>query len=224
MRPHWWAVLAVSLSLLALVAAATSEHSGHGKGRDTAASRNRKATGIPTTAPSTTTSTATADPTLPARNMSSAATAPTVSPGTSGSGGHLVTTPATTAMTAPTTTGATTSTTTSTTGSTTTSTTGSAPAQPAPQTRSGNLQQPYDATANEAFTGAGAMRISASWSPTDSMSLSVSCPDGSQTAEGTTSAAVVILDADGPCNLTLKILLVQYDAISYTLTIAPAGG
>ena len=68
------------------------------------------------------------------------------------------------------------------------------------------------------------MRISASWSPTDSLSLSVSCPDGSQTAEGTTSVAVVIPDADGPCDLTLKIMLVQYDAISYTLTIAPAGG
>ena len=107
---------------------------------------------------------------------------------------------------------------------TTTSTIGSAPAQPAPLTRSGDLQQPYDATANEAFTGAGAMRISASWSPTDSLSLSVSCPDGSQTAEGTSSVAVVILDADGPCDLTLKIMLVQYDAISYTLTIAPAGG
>ncbi len=68
------------------------------------------------------------------------------------------------------------------------------------------------------------MRISASWSPTDSLSLSVSCPDGSQTSEGTSSVAVVIPDADGPCDLTLKETLVQYDAVSYTLTIAPAGG
>jgi len=68
------------------------------------------------------------------------------------------------------------------------------------------------------------MQISASWSPIETLSLSVSCPNGSQTAEGTSSVAVVIPDADGPCDLTLSEVLVQDDVVSYTLTIASASG
>jgi hypothetical protein len=68
------------------------------------------------------------------------------------------------------------------------------------------------------------MRVSVSWSPTTTLSLYVSCPDGSQTGEGTSSVSVVLPDADGACELTLKLILVQYNAVSYTLTIAPAGG
>jgi hypothetical protein len=52
----------------------------------------------------------------------------------------------------------------------------------------------------------------------------VSCPDGSEAAEGASSVAVVLPDADGDCELTLKETLVQYAGVSYTLTIAPAGG
>jgi len=88
----------------------------------------------------------------------------------------------------------------------------------------GDLEQPFDASATYAFTGAGAMRVSVSWPSTITLSLSVSCPDGAQSAEGASYVAVVIPDADGPCDLTLKETLVQYDVVSYTLTIAPAGG
>jgi hypothetical protein len=101
---------------------------------------------------------------------------------------------------------------------------GVAPAQPAPQTFTGYLQQPDDASASFPFTGAGAMRVSVTWFPTTTLSLDVSCPDGSATSEGASSVAVVLPDADGDCELTLKETLVQYDAVSYTLTIAPAGG
>ncbi len=222
-RPHWWAVLAVSLSLLALVAAATSDHpNDHGnRGRHVAAERNRSTTGVHPTAPSTSTSTATAAPTRPASDVTHTGSTPTAQQGAAGDNVRVLTTPSTMPTTA-----ATTSTTTTTTTTTTTPApgSGSAPAQPAPQARSGDLQQPFDSSATYAFTGAGSMRISVSWSPSDSLSLSVSCPNGAQTAEGTSSVAVVILDADGPCDLTLKEMLVQYDAVSYTLTIAPAGG
>jgi hypothetical protein len=88
----------------------------------------------------------------------------------------------------------------------------------------GYLQQPDDASAHIAFTGEGAMRVSVSWPSTVTLSLSVSCPAGTQTAEGASQVAVVLADADGACDLTLKETLVQYDAVSYTLTIAPAGG
>ncbi len=204
-------MLAVSLSLLALVAAATSDHPDAlgRRGHDLAAG-DRKATGIPSTLPPTPASTTTTLLTRPGSTGSPTGSGQAVTTGTAGDGIHIVTTPSTTVPTTSTT--------------TTTSAIGPVPAQPAPLIRSGELQQPYVSTANEAFTGAGPMRISVTWSPTDSLSLSVSCPDGAQTAEGTTSAAVVIPDADGPCDLTLKIMLVQFDVISYTLTIAPAGG
>ncbi len=215
-RPHWWAVLAVSLSLLALVAAATSEHTtGHGtRGRHVAASRNRKATEIPPTPrplrldhhrhhvnhPSR--EQRNADDLCPDRETGHYRA--TARRHHHVNHDHHCTPDDDTTTT-----------------STTASTIGSAPA---PQTRSGDLQQPYVASATYPFTGAGAMRISANWSPNDSLSLLVSCPNGSQTAVGTSSAAVVIADADGPCDLTLKIMLVQYDVVSYTLTIASAGG
>jgi hypothetical protein len=35
---------------------------------------------------------------------------------------------------------------------------------------------------------------------------------------------VLVPDADGNCIYTLKELLVQYDAVTYKLTIAPASG
>jgi hypothetical protein len=213
-RPHWWAVLAVSLSLLALVAAAASNHSNGHKNRGLdAASSDQRATGVPPTAPSTSTSTTANAPTQPVSNVTPTTSAPVAKPATTSYGGNVITTPSTTPFTAPTTS----------TTNTTTPTTVAAPVRPAPQVETGGLEQP-DSTAKYSFTGVGSMQVSASWSPTDSLSLSVSCPDGSLTSEGTSSVAVVIPDANGPCNITLKETLVQYDVISYTLTIASAGG
>jgi hypothetical protein len=68
------------------------------------------------------------------------------------------------------------------------------------------------------------MRVSASWPTTTTLSLSVSCPTGTQTAVGASSVSVVIQDADGYCELTLKETLVQYNTVSYTVTVASAGG
>jgi hypothetical protein len=214
-RPHWWAVLAVSLSLLALVAAATSDHS-NGRGDKTASRGGQAAPHAPTSPPtSTPTTTTTTLPTTPPRAVTPTTSAPTVA-SVNAAGTTRVVTKA--SITAPATT------TTTTAPAAKGSAIGAAPAQPAPQTLTGDLQQPDAASANYAFTGSGAMRISVSWSPTTTLSLFVSCPDGSQTAEGASSVAVVLPDANGACELTLKEALVQYNVVSYTLTIAPTGG
>jgi hypothetical protein len=68
------------------------------------------------------------------------------------------------------------------------------------------------------------MRVSASWSPAVALSLSVTCPSGTQTTEGWSSAVVVITDATGACELTLKEIVVQYDAVAYSLSIGAADG
>ena len=217
-RPHWWAVLAVSLSLLALVAAATSDHPAwHGnRGRDVTASKGPKAKLVPPTVPSTSTSTETTSPTRSVRRADPKRRCRDRHARRHGRGGaprhHTIDdaehcsddeydgaddtrnhrSGARRACSAD-----------------------PVGVSPTAEHRVGHLPL---------HRHAGAMRVSVSWSPVDSLSLSVSCSGGTQSAEGTSSVAVVILDADGPCDLTLKELLVQLDTVSYTLTIAPASG
>jgi hypothetical protein len=68
------------------------------------------------------------------------------------------------------------------------------------------------------------MQVSATWSSTLSLSLTVSCPEETQTEEGPSSLTIPLADATGACEVTLKELVVQYDAISYTLTVSPVDG
>jgi hypothetical protein len=68
------------------------------------------------------------------------------------------------------------------------------------------------------------MQVSASWSSTLSLSLTVSCPAGVQTKEGPSSLTISLADATGACEVTLKETVVQYDAIPYTLTVSPVDG
>jgi hypothetical protein len=132
----------------------------------------------------------------------------------------IVTRQSTTASASPTTTTTTTTTATTPTGSGV----GAAPAQPAPQIFNGDLQQPYYATNSITFIGAGAMRVTATWPTSPALSLTVVCPKSNNAAEGSMTVTVLLSDADGTCAVTLKELAVQFDAVSYRLTIAPAGG
>lgn len=221
-RPHWWAVLAVSLSLLALVAATTSGRTGPNPHKDAAAaSRGGHTTPVTTHAPGSTTTTV-PDPTSTSRSVSPPAPATAVTtvtlPFAVGPTTQIVTRSSTTASSAPTTT--TTPTTTAPNGSSV----GAAPAQPAPTIITGDLQQPDDATNSYTFVGAGSMRVTATGPTSPTLSLTVVCPAGTQSAEGSTSVTVLLSDADGTCAVTLKEMVVQYDAVSYRLTIAPAGG
>jgi hypothetical protein len=101
---------------------------------------------------------------------------------------------------------------------------GAAPAQPATTVRTGDLQQPYGSTNSYTFYGAGSMRVTATWPTSPTLSLTVVCPASTQTAQGSSFVSVLLPVADGACEVTLKELVVQYDAVSYRLTIAPSGG
>ena len=222
-RPHWWAVLAVSLSLLALVAATTSGRTGPNPRKDAAAaSRGGYTTPGTTHAPGSTTTTA-PDPTATSTSVSPPAVTTVTPPVAVGSKVQIVTRQSTTGSSVP----PTTTTPTTTTPTTTTpsgSSVGAAPAQPAPKTITGDLQQPNDATNTYTFVGAGPMQVTATWPTTPILSLTVTCPQGSKTAEGSMSVSVQLPDADGSCAVTLKETAVQWDAVSYRITIAPAGG
>jgi hypothetical protein len=88
----------------------------------------------------------------------------------------------------------------------------------------GDLQQPDDASASYPFTGVGSMRVSASSTSTVPLLLTVTCPEGTVDQAGSSLVAVVIPNADGPCDVVLKETVVQYVAVPYTLTIGPEGG
>jgi hypothetical protein len=218
-RPHWWAVLAVSVSLLALVAA-TSGHPNTPVGTAAAHSPSalhpaRSKTAPPTT--STSTSTTTTEP----EQGPDSVTPPTSAslPGSSSTAGARVVVRQSPSV----------STTPSTTATTTTSSGSSvavaAAVQPVlPVKYGGNLQQPDDASASYAFAGTGSMQVSASSTSTAPLLLTVTCQAGPVSEAGSSFVSVVIPNADGPCDVVLKETVVQYVAVPYTLTIGPEGG
>ena len=211
-------MLAVSLSLLALAATTSSSRpSGPDQPTPAAAVSGGGHTTLPTTRGPASTTTALPNP--DSNSVIQPDSAPVITPETApvtvGPKAQIVTRQTTTASTAPTTT-----TTTSPAGSSV----GAAPVQPAPTVITGDLQQPDDATNSYTFTGAGSMRVTATWPTSPTLSLTVVCPESTQTAQGSSTVTVVLSVADGMCEVTLKELVVQYDAVSYQLTIAPAGG
>jgi hypothetical protein len=208
-RPHWWVVLAVSLSLLALVAAATADHEDPAAGRRGAGAVSSGAPGVHSYAgpPAHTTTTASTPGQSPPTTTSS-----TSAPADDADSLRAMTPESTT--------------TTTTTGPSSTTTTAQvAPATAQTDTYSGSLQQPDLSAASYPFSGVGPMQVSASWSPASTtLSVTVSCPEGTNVAEGTSTVAVALPNADGACEATIKETLVDYDAVSYTLTIGPTPG
>jgi hypothetical protein len=218
MRPHWWAVLAVSLSLLALVAAATA---GHPDGRvhhgQEAVASGDGQTGRRPDPTTTTTTTTVLQPDLGFAPVTSTTLTPTTSPPgapfTVSTKGPVATEPSSNVPSAPTTT--------TTAPSAAAATSGTTPVQP--QTFPGDLQYPDAAMAVIPFTGSGSMRITATWTPMTALSISATCPGGSGSNEGPSGISVVIPDADGSCDIVLKETVVQWDDVSYTVTVVPSG-
>jgi cytoskeletal protein RodZ len=208
-RPHWWAVLALSVSLLALVAATSSRPK---------TSSGTAATPSPTahrqSAPTTSTPRTTTTTTQPAR-AAITVTPPTTTPQPdSGStvGAHVVVQQSTLAPT---------TTTTTTAAATAGSSVAAAGQTVAPLEFPGDLQQPDDATNSFPFPGSGAMKVSVSSKSTVPLLLTVSCPEGIATQAGSSLVSVIIPDADGPCDVVLKETVVQYVAVPYTITVGP---
>jgi hypothetical protein len=88
----------------------------------------------------------------------------------------------------------------------------------------GSLQQPDDASATYSFAGQGSVEVSVSWTPSTTLSLTVTCGSDTQVQEGSSSISMLLPDAEGPCDLVLKEMLVQYVAVSYTGMVGPGGG
>jgi hypothetical protein len=88
----------------------------------------------------------------------------------------------------------------------------------------GFLNPPQQRSHGFAFTGNGPTTVSVVWSGPTYLTLSVSCPSGSQSAGGTSTMAVTLPTASGSCLATVSEPASESTALTYTITIGPAGG
>jgi hypothetical protein len=214
-RPHWWLVLAVSLSLLALVAATTSDHPGSAGRRQPPRSLQPTLPRPTRPTPTTTSTTSSTVPTTTTVTFSTSPIGPVTAPARGNDVSALSSTPP-----IPTTT----------TTAVTTTTTGlaAAPTQPArPATDkdySTTLQQPNEPTASYKFYGVGSMTVSVKWDYATPLSFTVSCPGGGTTKQGASPLTIVIPNAGGLCSTSVTETLVQYTPVDVTFLIYPTDG
>jgi hypothetical protein len=219
-------ILAVSLALMALLVATagntphTDTHQ-HGVADAPAATQHPSITPAPHAASGTTTgvpqSAAATTTTTAARTTSDTTGSHTSLLSTPPSGGVI--TPTTAPTTAPP------SVTTTTVAPVTTTTTTAAATSPADRTQTEGILNPPQQTSNGfAFTGNGPTTIAVTWSGATYLALDASCPSGGQNAGGTSAMQVTLPAASGSCLATVSEPASESTALTYTITIGPAGG
>jgi hypothetical protein len=218
-RPNWWVILAVSLALIALLvatgsaprpsarggrpitAAAGDHRTGNHGHAPTEGATTHKLSLTPTTGTTTTTVAASSQSTLHTDAVVQVPPTPAT---------DTTAPPVTSTTVAPTTT-------------TTTAPTGNAQAADRTQ-EPGVLQPPGTRSQGFAFNGAGATEVSVTWSGATYLTMVVSCPNGSQSVGGTSAMAATLPDATGACMATVTEPASESVALTFTITIGPAGG
>ena len=219
-RPSWWVILAVSLALMALLVATAPAPHGRSQrvegpgapdqhphaalrpGPVARPKRHGTPPQVPTTTSSTTTPSATPGPSLAAVHTTGTASSGATSSG--GDGAAAPTPPSTAAPVAPASAGT---------------------AVPADRTQAqGTLDPPLTPSNTFAFTGSGATQISVVWSGSTYLTMDVSCPTGGQSVGGTGAMAATLPNASGSCSATVSEPASENVALTYTITIGPAGG
>jgi hypothetical protein len=224
-RPNWWVILAVSLALMALLVATAGTapvHSGPRRSLGVSSTgdahpispRVRTSPGPatpPHTSPTTTTTT-----TSPPATATTSGTALVSAHGFGDDPGAAATGPA----------GVTTTTTTAPAPAVATTTTTTQPASlPADRMQTqGVLDPPVQTSNGYGFTGAGATEVSVVWSGDTYLTMTVSCPNGSQSVGGTSAMEASLPDAQGSCQATVSEPASESTSLTYSITIGPAGG
>jgi len=88
----------------------------------------------------------------------------------------------------------------------------------------GVLEPPAQRSSSVGFTGTGAMQVSVVWSGPTYLTMQVSCPSGTQNVGGSSAMAASLPDASGSCLATVSEPTSESTALTYTITIGPAGG
>jgi hypothetical protein len=88
----------------------------------------------------------------------------------------------------------------------------------------GVIEPPAQRSSSVGFTGTGAMQVSVVWSGPTYLTMQVSCPSGTQNVGGSSAMAASLPDASGSCLATVSEPTSESTALTYTITIGPAGG
>jgi hypothetical protein len=88
----------------------------------------------------------------------------------------------------------------------------------------GVIEPPAQRSSSVGFTGSGAMQVSVVWSGPTYLTMQVSCPSGSQNVGGSSAMQASLPDASGSCLATVSEPTSESIALTYTITIGPAGG
>jgi hypothetical protein len=88
----------------------------------------------------------------------------------------------------------------------------------------GVIEPPAQRSSSVGFAGTGAMQISVVWSGPTYLTMQVSCPSGSQNVGGSSAMEASLPDASGSCLATVSEPGSESTALTYTITIGPAGG
>jgi hypothetical protein len=200
-RPTWWVVLAVSLALMALIAATAARTGGTSNGPhlpNPSGARTSTTTSQPSVAAS---SHSTTVPSVASTSPSSplVATGSTTAPATR-TPNAITTSPPTTAAAV----------------SNTTS--------PPGVTNQGYLQPPLNSSATYSFNGQGPSRVSVTWSGSTYLTLQVTCTGFNQSTGGSSAMALSIPNAQGACQATVGEPSTESTTLSYTIAITPTGG
>ncbi len=68
------------------------------------------------------------------------------------------------------------------------------------------------------------MQVAVVWSGSTYLTMSVSCPSGSQSVGGTGAMQATLPDASGECQATVSEPAPESTSLTFTITIGPAGG
>lgn len=230
-RPHWWGVLAVSLALMALVAAlsapsrrTSASDGGRFASRRPAASASlhRHSTRPGSVAPGAgkfdpTTTVPTSDPTAGPGAPIATVSAPGGLGATEPSGPSGAAPPAPVPLIAV---PSTTTTTTTTTGPVTTTTT----VPVTTDTDPGNLEYPDNVSAQYPVDSGGGVSVVADFSGAPALDLSVTCPGGHTDRDGASGVSVTVGGPAGTCTVEVSEPTPQAAPVSYTLTVQYPGG
>ena len=98
---------------------------------------------------------------------------------------------------------------------------------PTVHTYSGNLEYPDNVSASYQVAGGGKVTATANWTGAATLSLAVACPSGTSSTSGVSGISVSFTDAPGdnsPCSVTLAEPLSEESVVSYSLAIQYLSG
>jgi hypothetical protein len=196
-RPTWWVVLAVSLALMALIAA-TAARTGRSAGGPLLPHRDAVSSTTTTSHPGS-------------ASVPTSVTTPVSTPSFAGgsTAAAISHTPAITTTSVPV-------------APSTTTTAGGPP--PTGSTYPGYLQPPQTSSTIYAFSGQGPTRISVTWSGATYLTMSVTCSGFNQSTGGSSAMSMSIPNAQGACQAAVSEPTTENDTLSYTIAIDPTGG